>query len=127
MDSRLWHSSPMHNFSGNPRVSVVSRWSPWWLNIQDFGPCSRFSPVCRPLDKSDFESIPQPLKPYVLHLRNYVPRSLQEAILETGRSAAQKMSTDYDLLEKLLADPTQLRALNENFTPTLISQRKMST
>ena len=83
--------------------------------------------MCRPLDKSDFESIPQPLKPYVLHLRNYVPRSLQEAILETGRSAAQKMSTDYDLLEKLLADPTQLRALNENFTPTLISQRKMST
>ena len=50
-DSRLWHSSPLHNLSNMDRVAVVSRWCPWWLSADEFAPKSRFNIACRPISK----------------------------------------------------------------------------
>ncbi len=79
-DTRLWHSSPLLNKSLSKRVIVVSRWYPWWLEIDDYAPDSRFNIVARPLSKKDFEKLPNNLKPYLLYLcsekKEYIKNSL---------------------------------------------------
>ena len=39
MDSRLWHSISAHRGTA-PRVAVVVRWAPWWLNLESLRPGS---------------------------------------------------------------------------------------
>ena len=46
------------------RVSVVNRWCPWWLSIDDYAQESRFNAVCRPLSLEDYLKLPDNLKPY---------------------------------------------------------------
>jgi len=38
-DSRLWHAAPA-NPSEEPRVALVARYAPWWLNLQVLDPGS---------------------------------------------------------------------------------------
>ena len=117
MDSRLWHSSPLHNKSAKPRIAVVSRWTPWWMNIQDFGAGSHLNVVCRPLDERDFESLPDIIKPYIMHLRNYAPRELQKSILDLGARAAEKMRIDHGIFIRNSNKPDVLKSLNKSFVP----------
>ncbi len=68
-DTRLWHSTPITR-SNEERAIVVSRWYPWWLQIDDYASTSRFNIVCRPLSKNDFDKLPKKLKPFMQHLCN---------------------------------------------------------
>ena len=77
-DSRLWHSSPLHNFSNKDRVAVVSRWCPWWLSADEFAPKSRFNIVCRPILKKEYHSLPKNLKPLMKHLCSEEANTIQK-------------------------------------------------
>ena len=79
-DTRLWHSASMLS-SQVERISVVSRWYPWWLQINDFATESIFNIVNRPLSKTDFHRLPKKLKPFMVHLCNDINEIIQKPIL----------------------------------------------
>jgi len=51
----------MHNFNKQERVTVVNRWCPWWLSVDDFAPGSRYNVICRPLSHSEYLALPTEL------------------------------------------------------------------
>ena len=61
---RLWHSPPPYNNKGIERISVVNRWSPWWLSINDYAPDCSYDVVCRPLSEGEYKKMPSKLKPF---------------------------------------------------------------
>ena len=79
-DTRLWHSSPVLSNSIAKRVTIVSRWYPWWLELDDYAPDSRFNIVARPLSLKDIKKLPKNLKSYFIHLcfekKEYINRKL---------------------------------------------------
>ena len=99
-DSRLWHSSPLHNFSNFNRVAVVTRWSPWWLSANDFAPKSRFNVVCRPLSQKEYLSLPKQLRPLMKHLCPDVMESIQIPLLKRAKAAIKRTQWAYKQLKK---------------------------
>ncbi len=77
MDSRLWHSTAA-NTSRDPRVAVVVRYAPWWLNLNVLRPGSEDRRILvdetggtenlvPALPQDVFDNLPSPLKPLVSH------------------------------------------------------------
>lgn len=89
VDSRLWHSSPMMNNSGRPRVAVVTRWNPWWMSLDDFAQLSRFNVMCRPIPLQYFERLPDLFKPFVKHLCREASQAIDDRILARAEEAAR--------------------------------------
>ena len=77
MDSRLWHSPPPYNNKGTERISVVNRWSPWWLSINDYAPDCSYDVVCRPLSEGEYKKMPSKLKPFLVHLCPSMKENIQ--------------------------------------------------
>ena len=77
MDSRLWHATAA-NISKDPRVAVVVRYAPWWLNlnilkpgsadrrllVEDTGQKENLVPA---LPREVYDGLPDDLKPLVYH------------------------------------------------------------
>ena len=99
-DSRLWHSSPLHNFGANKRVAVVNRWCPWWLSANDFAPKSRFNVVCRPLSHSEFLDLPSELQPLMKHLCPEEQDTIQKPLLDRAQAAVERTRWAYKQLEE---------------------------
>ena len=77
LDSRMWHSTA-HNGTNDPRVSVVVRYAPWWLNTRMLMPESNERRVLmkrtglpensQPSLPGDvYESLPPDLQPLFSH------------------------------------------------------------
>jgi hypothetical protein len=77
LDSRIWHSTA-HNSTDDPRVSVVVRYAPWWLNTRVLMPESNERRVMvertglqdniQPsLPRDTYETLPADLKPLFSH------------------------------------------------------------
>ncbi len=76
-DSRLWHASGA-NRSDAPRVALVARYAPWWLNLNPVmsgsvefearkaGGCKKVYAV-PPLSQQAFAAMPDHAKPLFLH------------------------------------------------------------
>ncbi len=99
-DSRLWHSSPLHNYSNFNRVAVVTRWSPWWLSANDFAPKSRFNVVCRPLSQKEYLSLPKRLRPLMKHLCPDLMETIQTPLLKRAKAAVKRTQWAYKQLKK---------------------------
>ncbi len=110
-DSRLWHSSPLHNFSNKDRVAVVSRWCPWWLSADEFAPKSRFNIVCRPILKKEYHSLPKNLKPLMKHLCSEEANTIQKKILDSSKAAVKRTRWAHKLLKQNKVD---LKKANKN-------------
>ncbi len=110
-DSRLWHSSPLHNFSNKDRVAVVSRWCPWWLSADEFAPKSRFNIVCRPILKKEYRSLPKNLKPLMKHLCSEEANTIQKKILDGSKAAVKRTRWAHKLLKQNKVD---LKKANKN-------------
>ena len=89
-DTRLWHSAPVLGETFSERAIVVSRWYPWWLQIDDYAPSSRFNIVARPLSKRDFESLPKNLRPYLLYLCNEKNENINDALVKRTKLNLKK-------------------------------------
>jgi len=87
-DSRLWHSAPHHHFSKQERVSVLNRWCPWWLAVDDYAPGSRYNVVCRPLSHPEYLALPTELQPLMRHLCPDEPDAIQQPLLDRANAAA---------------------------------------
>lgn len=98
-DTRLWHSSSMLS-SKVERISVVSRWYPWWLQINDFATESIFNVVNRPLSKTDFQRLPKKLKPFMIHLCNDISETIQKPILTRSQKYIKDSYKFYKNLAK---------------------------
>ena len=85
MDSRLWHSPPPYNNKGIERISVVNRWSPWWLSINDYAPDCSYDVVCRPLSEGEYKKMPSKLKPFLVHLCPSMKENIQRKIVERSK------------------------------------------
>ena len=112
-DSRLWHSSPLHNFGPNDRIAIVSRWCPWWLTINDFAPKSRFNNVCRPLNYKEFLALPKKLQPLMTHLCSEKIDTIQKPLLERSKAAANRLKWAHRQLKK---NSTNLIRANSNIS-----------
>ena len=77
MDSRLWHATAA-NTAGDPRVAVVVRFAPWWLNLNILMPgsgdrkklvdeTSKNENVIPALPQSVYNNLPDELKSLVYH------------------------------------------------------------
>lgn len=77
MDSRVWHATAP-NRSGEPRVAVVVRYAPWWLNLDVLRPGSadRIRMVDEPgktenevpaIPADVYDSLPDDVKPLLRH------------------------------------------------------------
>ena len=77
MDSRLWHSTAA-NASREPRVAVVVRYAPWWLNLNVLMPGSEERRILvdetggtenlvPALPRDVYDGLPGALKPLVSH------------------------------------------------------------
>jgi hypothetical protein len=77
MDSRLWHATAP-NMSPDPRVAVVVRYAPWWLNLEILRPTSgdRLRMVDNPgktensvpsLPMDVFDRLPSAVQPLFAH------------------------------------------------------------
>ncbi len=81
-DTRLWHSSPVsEQTKKKKRVVVLSRWYPWWLQIDDYATKSRLNGVARPLSIKDLKKLPKDLRPYMDYLCNNFEAELQSSII----------------------------------------------
>jgi len=110
-DSRLWHSSPLHNFSDHDRVAVVTRWCPWWLSADDYAPRSRYNVVCRPLSHSEFLDLPAELKPLMRHLCPKELDTIQQPLLERAKASVERTRWAYQQLKE---NPNNLTQANAN-------------
>lgn len=77
MDSRLWHATAA-NLTNEPRVAIVIRYAPWWLDLSVLRPGSRVRvhltqttgrgdnevPL---LPKAVFDQLPTTAKPFFVH------------------------------------------------------------
>jgi ectoine hydroxylase-related dioxygenase (phytanoyl-CoA dioxygenase family) len=106
-DSRLWHSVPMHNLIKQERVSVINRWCPWWLSIDDYAPGSRYNVVCRPLSHSEYLALPTDLQPLMRHLCPDEREVIQPPILDRAKATALQTQWGYRQLEKNLDNQAQ--------------------
>ena len=97
-DSGCWRASAMHNNSGYKRVAVVNRWCPWWVSVDDYAPEGSFNTVCRPLDQSEFDTLPDALKPYLRHVCPTEADSLQQPVLDRAQAAAERKQSDFRFL-----------------------------
>jgi ectoine hydroxylase-related dioxygenase (phytanoyl-CoA dioxygenase family) len=120
-DSRLWHSSPLHNLSHNDRVAVVSRWCPWWLSIDEFAPKSRFNIVCRPLGQSEFLKLPKNLQPLMRHLCHKELNTIQKSLLNQSKAAAKRTRWAHKKLKNKNFD---LRTANDNIEVSIPNLKK---
>ncbi len=77
MDSRLWHATAP-NLSDHPRVAVVVRYAPWWLNLEILRPDSperkrlleetgRTENEVPSVPRAVFDSFPDPVKRLFAH------------------------------------------------------------
>ena len=77
MDSRLWHATAA-NTSPDPRVAVVVRYAPWWLNLEVLKPGSedrqrlvdetgRPENLVPPVPRSVYQNLPDEVKPLFRH------------------------------------------------------------
>ena len=110
-DSRLWHSVPV-NQNDEKRVSVVNRWNPWWLSIDDYAPLSRFNIVCRPLSLDDFNELPKKLKPLMTHLCPDINDTIQKPLIDRTKLSVNSAIKKYQNLEK---NPSKTKVKNKNF------------
>ncbi len=115
-DSRLWHSSPLHNFSNKDRVAVVSRWCPWWLSADEFAPKSRFNIVCRPISKKEYQSLPKNLQPLMKHLCSKEDNTIQKKVLDSSKAAVKRTRWAHKLLKQNKVD---LKKANDNIKISL--------
>ena len=99
-DTRLWHSSSVNLNKENKRISVINRWYPWWLSVDDYAPDSRFNIVCRPLSKKDFNNLPVKLKPLMSSLCPDIKDFIQKPLIKRSSEAAKSKIKQY----KELAD-----------------------
>jgi len=99
-DSRIWHSAPMHNVSDQERVTVVNRWCPWWLSVDDYAPGSRYNVICRPLSQSEYSALPKELQPLMRHLCPEELDAIQPPLLERSKEAALRTQWGYRQLEE---------------------------
>lgn len=99
-DSRVWHSSALHNFSNYDRVAVVSRWCPWWISADDYAPRSRYNVVCRPLSHSEFLALPEELQPLMIHLCPKKLETIQKPLLDRAGAAVERTRWAYQQLEE---------------------------
>jgi len=120
-DSRLWHSSPLHNLSDKNRVAVVSRWCPWWLSADEFAPKSRFNITCRPISRSEFNSLPSKLKPIMKHLCSKESSIIQKTVLRKSEYAVKKTRLDHKLLKQNKVD---LKKANDSIRINLTQIKK---
>jgi ectoine hydroxylase-related dioxygenase (phytanoyl-CoA dioxygenase family) len=98
MDSRLWHSSPLHNPFQEPRVAVVTRWNPWWMAVDDYAPNSMFNVSCRPIPFCEFQKLPTTLKPYLKHLCRDIPQTIDPRILNRAERASNYLKNRHLIL-----------------------------
>ena len=87
-DSRLWHSSPI-NTGKKTRISVVTRWVPWWLSTTEFGSKSRLSVPGRPFRKKEFNKLPKKLKPMFSSLCPGVDDYISEDKLSVSKLSSE--------------------------------------
>jgi ectoine hydroxylase-related dioxygenase (phytanoyl-CoA dioxygenase family) len=120
-DSRTWHSAPMHNFSNQKRVAVVSRWCPWWLSVNDFAPGSRYNVICRPLSHSEYLALPTELQPLMRHLCSDELDVIQPPILDRAKAAALRAQWGYRQLEE---NPDNQAQANEHIRVPLLTSKK---
>jgi hypothetical protein len=106
-DSRLWHSAPMHNFRNQERVTVVNRWCPWWLSVDDYAPGSRYNVVCRPLSHSEYLALPTELQPLMRHLCPDELDVIQPPLLDRAKAAVLRTQWGYRQLEENLENHAQ--------------------
>ena len=77
MDSRLWHATAP-NRTSDPRVAIVIRYAPWWLNLKVLMPESVDRELLHqstdlndnqvpPMPRAVFESLPDNVKPLYAH------------------------------------------------------------
>ena len=86
-DSRLWHSAPIN--SKKLRISMVNRWSPWWLSINDYAHGSMTNVVCRPMSLKEYNKMPTKLKPFIKHLCADVKENIQTPLLHRSLKSSQ--------------------------------------
>ena len=110
-DSRCWHASAMHNNSGYKRVAIVNRWCPWWVSVDDYAPEGSFNTVCRPLDQSEFDTLPDTLKPYLRHVCPTEADSLQQPVLDRAQAAAERNQWGFRFLAE---HPDEVAEGNKN-------------
>lgn len=78
-DCRLWHRSPANTSSDSRRVAVIFRFAAWWLNLETLNPHSKtrelwtnnnskFENYINRLSETEFQTLPQKLKPLAQHL-----------------------------------------------------------
>ena len=60
IDSRIWHSSAS-NPSSEPRVTVLARYSPWWVSLEFGGRNQAFVP------RTVYEALPDAVKVLYRH------------------------------------------------------------
>ena len=77
MDSRLWHATAP-NTTSDPRVAIVIRYAPWWLDLKPLMPDSVERDLLHkatgkgdnqvpPLPQAVFETLPETVKPLYAH------------------------------------------------------------
>lgn len=77
MDSRLWHATAP-NLTTEPRVAIVIRYAPWWLDLSVLQPDSptrqrllqatgKGENQVPPVPKAVYEQLPDPVKPLFVH------------------------------------------------------------
>jgi len=120
-DSRLWHSSPLHNFSDNDRVAVVTRWCPWWLSADDYAPRSRYNVVCRPLSHSEFLDLPSELQPLMIHLCPNELDTIQRPLLDRAKASVERTRWAYQQLKE---NQVHFAKANTNIRVTVASLKK---
>ena len=109
-DSRLWHASPMHN-TGEKRIAVVNRWSPWWIAVDDYAPGGVVNTVCRPLSQGEYDALPEDLKPMMRHLCPTEKDTLQQLALDKAEAAKKQAFWGFDLLD---SHPEKVASANKH-------------
>ena len=110
-DSRVWHSSPTHNFNTQDRVTVVNRWCPWWLSVDDYAPGSRYNIVSRSLSHSEYLALPTKLQHLMRFLCPDEPDGIQQPVLDRAKAAALHVESGY---RQAVENPDSLAQANVN-------------
>jgi len=78
-DARTWHATA-ENTTSDPRIGVLIRYCPWWLNLKPLCPGSReramivednsdgLTAKVEPIPLSVFETLPENIKPLLAHM-----------------------------------------------------------
>jgi len=78
-DARTWHATA-ENTTPDPRIGVLIRYCPWWLNLKPLSPGSReremivgdnsdgLTAQVEPIPASVFEKLPDNIKPLLSHM-----------------------------------------------------------